>query len=286
MKFTLKKIGDSLNDKLTQGFTFFIEKEGPIYLFVFSILSILIEMVFVQEFSIDNHTYVSQYLVPVFLIILLFLRLICFLLADTNRIFRFASFLVAINLIKYGLFNYSFCEPTNDSYLKLAAEKLSQSIRRSVKHESELARIQGTINFLEVSIYSQLALPVSPYLGLEFLLKNPEQLIKYSPQRLGLVALTTAGGLTAIRMRQTRIWEDIRHKQISEESLQEKYRFLEQLIRHEPAKDMSTDFIHNIGSFSQSQLARMVADAPLISNQQSILVESSIDLLTGISNLS
>ena len=87
-------------------------------------------------------------------------------------------------------------------------------------------------------------------------------------------------------MRQTRIWEDIRHKQISEESLQEKYRFLEQLIRHEPAKDMSTDFIHNIGSFSQSQLARMVADAPLISNQQSILVESSIDLLTGISNLS
>jgi len=287
--FLLKKTVDLLHEKLKIALTFFIEKGGPPIFFGFCIFSILIEIFFVHTWCLDNHAYVSPFLLPGFIIVILALRLLSFLLSDVRRLLRFAGFLAIVTLIKYVLYHYTICQPTNDSFLQILSDKLSESLNRTTKHKVEACRLEGSVNALQLTIYSQLAIPIPAVLGWEVLLKNPEIMMKYTTPRLTGIAMTSAAFLTLIRLGNTNQLVTVQNKVVTEESLQQKYRYLEELVREKPGLQLSTEMIHDIKSYSLSKIYRTVQNAkPIVENlepQQFITIENASDFITGVGNV-
>ena len=286
--FLLKKLVDLLHEKLRIGLTFFIEKGGPPIFFGFCIFSILIEIFFVHTLCLDDHAYVSPFLLPGFIIVILALKLLSFLLSDVKRLLRFAGFLAIGTLIKYVLYHYTICEPTNDSFLQILSDKLKESLNRTTKHKVEASRLQGSVNALQLATYSQLAIPIPAMLGWEALLKHPEIMMKYTTPRLTGIAMTSAAFLTLMRLGYTNQLVTVQNKVLDEESLQEKYRYLEQLIREKPGLELSTEIIHDIKSKSFSKIYRTVQNAKPIENlepEQFITIENASDFITGVGSI-
>lgn len=286
--FLLKKIVDLLHEKLKVALTFFIEKGGPPIFFGFCIFSIPIEIFFVHTWCLDNHAYVSPFLLPGFIIVILALKLLSFLLSDVRRLLRFAGCLAMVTLIKYVLYHYTICQPTNDSFLQILADRLGESLNRTTKHKVEACRLQGSVNALQLATYSQLAVPIPAMLGWEVLLKNPEIMMKYTTPRLTGIAMTSAAFLTLMRLGHTNQLVAVQNKVLTEESLQEKYRYLEGLVREKPGLQLSTEIIHDIKSYSFSKIYRTVQNAKPIENlepEQFITIENASDFITGVGNV-
>lgn len=71
-----------------------------------------------------------------------------------------------------------------------------------MKYEVQASIHQNSVSALQVGIYSQLALPLAPSVGWETLLKNPEALIKFTPQRVAAFAVMSAGALALVQQAQ------------------------------------------------------------------------------------
>jgi len=100
--------------------------------------------------------------------------------------------------------------------------------------------------------------------------------------------MTSAAFLTLMRLGYTNQLVTVQNKVLDEESLQEKYRYLEQLIREKPALELSTEIIHDIKSKSFSKIYRTVQNAKPIENLepgQFITIENASDFITGVGSI-
>ena len=274
----VKKFVDITHGKLKSGLSLFINKVGVSVFCLMCTFSILMEDFLVHIFSIDDHTYMSYFVVPGFIITLLLLNIMSFLLSDIKRIRRFFIFFLVMTAIRYGLSHTSLCEPNNDTFIKQASDKLAQCLNRKMKYEVQATIQQNSVNALQVGIYSQLALPVVPTVGWEIFLKNPEAFIKFTPQRVAAFAIVSSGVLALVREGQIGRLYDTKSNILTEDALEKKYEFLINLLLDKPGLDLSTDLINNIHRYSECQIKRAVESAQLISDME--LIDKTVVIMT------
>lgn len=78
--------------------------------------------------------------------------------------------------------------------------------------------------------------------------------------------MTSAAFLTLMRLGHTNQLVTVQNKVLAEEFLQQKYRYLKELIREKPGLQLSTEIIHDIKSHSLSKIYRTVQNARPIEN--------------------
>lgn len=123
-----------------------------------------------------------------------------------------------------------------------------------MKYEVQASVHQNSVNALQVGIYSQLALPLAPSVGWEMFLKNPEALIKFTPQRVTAFAVMSAGALTLVQQAQIGRLYDSKSNVLAEAMLEKKYEFLINLLVDKPGLNLSADLINNIHRYTESQI--------------------------------